>query len=177
VFNALRLPHETSFAGGVFVTVRCTDADTWRILEGKGHIVSRSGRCGLIYLPRHLLGVEAPISVLDAVLNHVSAAGRALPRVELVARATADLPVGHTLAMGGHHHTIADVTPELIGAGPLGDDRPAPYYLIANRVLRRPVRQGDPICLADVAIPEETPLLRLRREQDEHFATFLAGRR
>jgi len=169
VFNCLRLPHETSFAGGVFVTVRCTDADTWALLKGKGHVVSRSGTCGLVYLPRHLLGLEAPISVLDAVLHRVSVAGRVTPRVDLVARATADLPEGHMLAMGGHHHSIADVAPELLPAAPLHADRPAPFYLISNRTLRRPVRKGQAITFADVAIPEDAPLLRLRREQDALF--------
>jgi predicted homoserine dehydrogenase-like protein len=169
VFNCLRLPHETSFAGGVFITVRCTDAETWRLLEGKGHVLSRTGACGLIYLPRHLLGVEAPISVLDAVLHKVSAAGRVAPRVDLVAHATADLAAGHHLTMGGHHHSINNVTPALIPAAPLQDERPAPFYLLANRTLRRPVRSGQPIRLADLSIPEDASLLRLRREQDALF--------
>ena len=69
VFNCLRLPHEVSFAGGVFVNVRCSDAATWRVLEEKGHVLSRSGRAGMIFNPRHLLGIEAPISILDAVLH------------------------------------------------------------------------------------------------------------
>ena len=79
VFNCLRLQNEVSFAGGVFVTVRCSDMSTWEILRGKGHMLSRSGRCGLIWLPRHLLGLEAPISVLDAVLHKRSSAGSVRP--------------------------------------------------------------------------------------------------
>ena len=42
---------EVSFAGGVFVVVRCTDGATWRVLEEKGHVLSRSGRAGLIFNP------------------------------------------------------------------------------------------------------------------------------
>ena len=102
-------------------------------------------------------------------------AGQVVPRVDLVARATADLPQGHLLAMGGHHHDIADLAPELIPASPLEDDRPAPFYLIANRHLRRPVRRGDPVTFADVAIPDSSPLLCLRREQDASFKTTLVG--
>jgi predicted homoserine dehydrogenase-like protein len=169
VFNCLRLPHETSFAGGVFVTVRCTDAETWRVLEGKGHILSRSGNAGLVYLPRHLLGIEAPISVLNAVLHRTSSAGAVTPRVDLVARAAADFPAGHHLTMGGHHHSITGVTPELIPAGPLDGERPAPFYLLANRTLRRAVQAGAPICLADLDLSADIPLLRLRREQDALF--------
>lgn len=169
VFNCLRLPDEVSFAGGVFVTVRCTDPETWALLEGKGHIVSRTRRAALIYLPRHLLGLEAPISVLDAVLHKESSAGTIRPGVDLVGRAAVDLPAGHLLAMGGHHHKIANLSPELIEATPLADDAPAPFYLIANRTLRRPVKAGQPVRLGDVEIPGEAPLLAMRRRQDLHF--------
>lgn len=170
VFNCLRLPGEVSFAGGVFITVRCADRETWGLLAGKGHVLGRTGACGLVYLPRHLLGLEAPISVLDAVLHGSSSAGPVRPRVDLIGRATADLPAGRVLAMGGHHHNIADVAPELVPATALADDRPAPFYLLADAALRRPVRAGARITLADVALDAQAPLLRMRRAQDAHFA-------
>ena len=170
VFNCLRLPDDLSFAGGVFVTVRCTDAATWRVLEGKGHILGRAGRAGLIYLPRHLLGIEAPFSVLDAVLNGRSSAGRTVrPRFDLVARATADLPAGRMLSAEGHHHEICDLAPELVPAAPLRGDEAIPYYLLANHPLARPVRRGAVITLADIAFGEGNALLRMRAAQDAMF--------
>jgi predicted homoserine dehydrogenase-like protein len=90
------------------------------------------------------------------------------PVVDLVARATADLPAGHVLAMGGHHHAIADCAPQLIPAAQLAAEYPAPFYLIANRTLCRSVPAGEPIRLADVVLGD-APLLRLRREQDALF--------
>ena len=166
VFNCLRLPHEVSFAGGVFVTVRCTDPATWRVLEAKGHILSRTGRAALIYLPRHLLGIEAPISVLDAVLHHRSAAGPVRQHVDLVGRAEADLPAGRVLAAEGHHHKIAGLSAELVPGAPLADGRPLPFYLLANRVLARPVRRGEHVTFGDIGWTADAPLLRLRQAQD-----------
>ena len=167
VFNCLRLPHEVSFAGGVFVTVRCNDAATWRVLEEKGHVLSRSGRAGLIFNPRHLLGIEAPISILDAVLHGRSSAGPVRPVVDLVARAAADLAAGRMLAAEGHHHEIEQLSPELIPAITLGPGRPVPYYLLANHRLDRPVRAGALLTLDDIDFGAGSRLLELRRRQDD----------
>lgn len=166
VLNCLRLPHEVSFAGGVFVTVRCTDPATWRVLEGKGHILSRSSRAGLIYLPRHLLGVEAPVSVLDAVLHGRSAAGPVRQRFDLVGRAAANLPTGRLLTAEGHHHEVAGLAGELVPAAPVGEGGALPFYLLANRPLARPVRCGEAVTFADVRFEPGDALLRMRQAQD-----------
>lgn len=65
MFHHLRLAEEASFAGGVFVVVGCENAETWEMLAGKGHVLSRDGRTAMLYLPRHLLGVEVATSILD----------------------------------------------------------------------------------------------------------------
>ena len=171
VFNCLRLPDEVSFAGGVFITVRCSDATTWRVLEEKGHVLSRSGRAGLIFNPRHLLGIEAPTSILDAVLHGRSSAGPIRPVVDLVARAAADLPQGRALAAEGHHHEIEHLTPELIPAASLGPDRPVPYYLLANKRLARRVPAGALLTMADIDFGAGSLLLDLRRRQDTAMDT------
>ena len=170
MFNCLRLPQEVSFAGGVFVTVRCNDAATWRVLEEKGHVLSRSSRAGLIFNPRHLLGIEAPISILDAVLHGRSSAGPVRPAVDLVARAAADLAAGRMLAAEGHHHEIEQLSPELIPAITLGPGRPVPYYLLANHRLDRPVRAGALLTLDDIDFGAGSRLLELRRRQDDMAA-------
>ena len=69
VVNSLRRPDEASFAGGVFVVVRCEDRKTWEVLRAKGHVVNRSGTAAMIYRPSHLLGVESATTVLSAVLH------------------------------------------------------------------------------------------------------------
>lgn len=169
VFNCLRAKGDISFAGGVFVVVRCEDEETWAVLAGKGHTMSRSGKAAMLWLPRHLLGLEAPITMLDAVVNGVSVAGEPKPVVDLVGRTTKPLAKGTRLKAEGHHHTIDGVGPELIDAAPLADDRPAPYYLIADRVLKRDLAEGASITLADVEMDEEAPLFVIRKRQDAMF--------
>ncbi|MDF2621387.1 MAG: hypothetical protein K0S00_4046 [Xanthobacteraceae bacterium] len=170
VFHCLRAPDEPSFAGGVFVIVRCTDRPTWDMLAAKGHVVSRDGSTAMLYLPRHLLGLEAATSVLEAALLGVSSGAVApRPHLDLVARATQDLPAGSTLAMGGHHHTIDGTTAELVPASPLGPEAPAPFYLAANCRLVRPVESGRIITVGDIEIAPGSELLALRRYQDAAF--------
>ena len=170
VFHCLRLPGELSFAGGVFVTVRCDDAETWQMLAEKGHVVSRKGDVAMLYIPRHLLGVEAATSILEVGLRGVSS-GAAEPRpvIDLVAHADADLDAGTVLTASGHHHSIVNVSARMIPAGPLSDDRAVPFYLAANRTLKRAVRAGQPILCGDVELDETSALLELRREQDKAF--------
>lgn len=167
VFHCLRLPGEASFAGGVFVTVACDDAETWQMLADKGHVVSQDGRTAMIGLPRHLLGLEAATSVFEAALHGISSGGVApRPVIDLTAFADADLPAGTVLRAEGHHHTIAHVSGRMTPAQALSDAAPVPYYLAAGRRLCRDVRKGRAILCADVDLDEDSELLRLRRSQD-----------
>lgn len=170
VFHCLRTPDEPSFAGGVFVVVRCTDRETWDMLAEKGHVVARSGATAMLYLPRHLLGLEAATSILEAALLGASSGGLdTRPHLDLVARATQDLPAGSVLAMGGHHHTIEGAEAELVPAARLEPHAPAPFYLAANRRLLRDVPRGRVIAMADIEVPDDSELLALRRLQDAAF--------
>ncbi|MBZ9559908.1 MULTISPECIES: flagellar biosynthesis protein FlgA [unclassified Modicisalibacter] len=171
VFNCLRKPDESSFAGGVFVVLRCEDPASWELLRGKGHVVSRSGASAMVYLPRHLLGLEAPISLLDAVLHgRTSGGGRATrPRIDLVARATRDLPAGHRFEMVGHHRVIDGLRPEAHPARPIDGGGAAPFYLLPGTRLLRDVVAGEPIPFDALENVPDSVLLRLRREQDKTF--------
>ncbi|WEX08729.1 flagellar biosynthesis protein FlgA [Chelativorans sp. AA-79] len=172
VFHCLRLPGEVSFAGGVFVVIRCRDEASWDMLAGKGHILSRTGETAMIYLPRHLLGLEAATSILDAaLLGRSSGAPEPRPRFDLVAVAERDLEQGRVLVASGHHHAIEDVTAALLPAAALAAERPAPFYLAADRRLVRPVRAGEPIRLADLDLDRNSPLFIARLEQDAWFFT------
>ncbi len=173
VFHHLRLAEEASFAGGVFIVVRCDNDETWGMLRGKGHVVSRNGRHAALYLPRHLLGVEVATSILDAAALGRSGYGDDYrPRQDLVAVARRDLPAGTVLAMVGHHHSIADVDAEIRPAAPLAHEQAVPFYLAADRKLRRDVRGGQAIRLADVEIAPASALLEMRRRQDAMASRF-----
>ncbi|QRM27276.1 NAD(P)H-dependent oxidoreductase [Microvirga sp. VF16] len=170
VFHCLRKPDEISFAGGVFVVIRCDDAKSWDMLAQKGHIISRTGSTAMVFLPRHLLGLEAATSILDAAIHQTSSYGSDYrPRYDLVAVATEDLPAGTTLSMGGHHHTISGVTAEFRPAGSLAATAPAPFYLAADCRLTAPISKGQDIRMSDLEMDETSALLRLRREQDTRF--------
>ncbi len=170
VFHHLRRPDEASFAGGVFVTVRCEDPVSWKLLEEKGHVVATGGHTAALYLPRHLLGLECATSLLDAVGYGVSGYGPDYrPRQDLVAVAERDLLVGTVLTMGGHHHSIPGVAGAMVEARPLGEDEPAPFYLVADATLVRPVRAGEAIRLGDVKPDETSPLFQARLSQDAMF--------
>jgi predicted homoserine dehydrogenase-like protein len=99
IFNCLRRPDEASFAGGVFIVVACRDRATWRVLGEKGIPVSANLGYALLYNPQHLLGVEAPLSILSAVLLNQSTGGtRVSHRCDLVPRATRDFALGEAVA-------------------------------------------------------------------------------
>lgn len=169
VFHCLRTADQISFAGGVFVVVRCEDAATWEMLREKGHLLSRDGGLATLYLPRHLLGLEAATSVVGAVMGDSTGGLAPRPCVDVVARATADLPAGTVLRAYGHHHSIDDVAGEMLPAAPLGANTPVPYYLVADRRLARPVTRGSFIVQDDLVLEEDSVLLALRKAQDARF--------
>jgi predicted homoserine dehydrogenase-like protein len=170
VFNCLRAPDEISFAGGVFVVVRCDDAVSWSLLAEKGHVLSRTGATAMLWLPRHLLGLEAATSVLEAaVLGRSSGGQDPSPRLDLCARAEADIPAGTVLTASGHHHEIENLSGILQAGRPLGQGAPIPYYLAANRRLARQVNKGDIILFGDVELDHSSALLGLRQAQDAAF--------
>lgn len=180
LFNCLRRPEELSFAGGVFVCVEIPDAATGRLFASKGTLASPDGRFLLMYNPIHLLGVEAPISVLLAKrLKATTGGARVNQNVDLVARARRDLIPGEVLAMGSHtsndsapedRHSIAALEHLLLPAKMLGPSAPIPYYLAAGKKVVRPVSAGSVLNCEHVDIGEDSLLFRLRKEQDRYTA-------
>ncbi|MBO6521202.1 MAG: homoserine dehydrogenase [Rhodospirillales bacterium] len=177
VFNCFRRHDEQSFAGGVFVVVRCEDDATWKLLAEKGHVVAKNGKAAMLSLPQHLLGVEAPISVLSAgLLGLPTGAYDPRPHVDLVARAARDFNKGEELSMTNmHKHEVAGLDPELVPAFAFSGDGPCPYYLVTGRTLATDVKAGE-LLREDMFEPiPETALKRLRLEQDRMFETGAAG--
>lgn len=147
VFVLLRGPDEASFAGGEFIVVRCDDAEVARVLQQKGHVISRSADHLCIGLPYHLMGLEIPGTITDAVSGR-PVADPAHARTAMVAVASEDLAIGTRLVVAGHHHEIAGVAPSLL---PTADAAGlAPFYLLGGAQLVRDVAVGQPIRLTDV---------------------------
>lgn len=168
VFNCLRRSDEQSFAGGVFIVVECTDAETWQVLKEKGIPVSRAGGHALLYNPSHLLGVEAPASVLSAcLLGYGTGSPNVEHKVDLLARADRNWSTGDVLTITDHHHhEVAGLEPLLMPPAPLSEDAPLPYYMATGRTLVQDVAKGEVITRSMVAAPNDSVLWRTRDEMD-----------
>jgi predicted homoserine dehydrogenase-like protein len=171
VFNCLRRPDEASFAGGVYVVVEWADAKSGALFRGKGIPTSSDGRYGLVYNPSHLLGVEAPITIMAAArLDHSVVDERYRPVVDLTARAMRDLPAGRKLEIVGTRHAVPDLEPGLTPALAVNGSNPLPYYMAVGRTLTRAVAKGEFIAADCVAAPHNSTLWSLRAEQDRVFS-------
>jgi predicted homoserine dehydrogenase-like protein len=170
VVNSLRRADEASFAGGVFVVVRCDDRQSWEVLRAKGHVVNRSGDAAMIYRPSHLLGVESATTVLSAVL-HGSSSGPddVQPRFDVVGKTNKPLKAGTVLEATGHHHQIDGVDGLLVPARAAIGANPIPFYLMAGNRLLRDVPTGTMIAAEMVESPKDSLLWRLRRELENVF--------
>ena len=113
------------------------------MLAGKGHVVSRSGKTAdaLPAAPSARRRGRDLASSMPPGLGRSGYGDDYRPRQDLVAVAQRDLAAGTVLTMGGHHHSIDGVGAEVRPAAPLAADRPAPFYLVADRHAR-PRRQG-----------------------------------
>jgi len=168
IFNCLRRPDETSFAGGVFIVVECRDAATWRILGDKGIPVGRDLGYALLYNPQHLLGVEAAVSILSAVLLNQSTGGVEVShRCDLVARSSRDFAAGETLSITNHHHHEVDgLEPLLMEPAKATGHNPLPYYMAVEQRLTRALPAGSIVSCDMVEHDDTSPLWSLRAEQD-----------
>jgi len=142
VFNNLRRPDEASFAGGVFVIVRCHNEKVWDLLHAKGHVVSKNGKYACMYLPYHFMGVEAPISVVNAFRLALSTYAECSQVSVMTARAARDLRKGELLALNGHHRIIEGLEVSLVAKHELPLDV-APFYLLAEKRLIKDVAKGE----------------------------------
>lgn len=170
IFNCLRRPDEMSFAGGVFVVASAPDAQTARLFAEKGIPVSADGERFLIGNPVHLLGAEAPMSILSACRAGKSTAGEDVrPRVDLTARATGDIAAGTRFELGWRH-AVGGVVAQMTSARALGADAAVPHYLLPGGRARVDIPAGTVVTGAMIEPPADSVLWRLRREQDALFA-------
>jgi len=165
--NCLRRSDEVSFAGGVFVVVKCRGRETWQLLKDKGHLVNRAGTRVMIFRPYHLLGIETATSVLTATQLGLSSGGiDPRPRVDLVIRTSRTLQQGDCLDLD-HDHAIAGVIPEIRPAQKMVPDSPIPYYMAAGNSLKHTVEEGKLLTYGMIDPDPKSCLWNLRREQDE----------
>lgn len=167
VFQCLRRPDEASFAGGVFVCVALEDESAAGLLAGKGIPVSADRRYAVIYNPSHLLGVEAPVSILAAARLGRSVLDESVrPVCDLAAVASEQLPAGTRLEMIGNRHTLRGLEARLLDAATAAPGAPLPYYMLTGARLAQTVAKGALVTRAAVSPPVDSLLWKLRAEQD-----------
>lgn len=140
-FNCFHRPDEVSFAGGVFVIVKCHNKKVFGILADKGHVVSKNHDYAALYLPYHYMGVEAPMSVLQAYYLGLSGYQQCNPVCTMVCKTERNFHKGETMELYTHHRCLKDVyvTYEIASSLP---KNVAPYYLVAEKKLLRDIPVG-----------------------------------
>ena len=163
----LRREDDTSFAGGVYIVVKCDNSYVRGYLQRKGHIFNHGGTCMALVRPYHLLGVETPISVLCAGLLNVATGGTDYkPRVDMVGETTMDLKAGSTVEV---HHIRGSKMLEarIVPAAAMSDETPIPFYLAGNNKLKVDVPARTVLTYGMVERPSASVLWSLREQQDK----------
>jgi len=114
---------EPLLGGGVFVVVKTVNPYAKYAIKSKSFIGSEDGEYALLYRPYHFVGIEAPISIMKAVLyNEPTGAVRPQPVASVIAIAKKDLRPGDRLdGIGGS--TVRGVIERIENTGnllPLG---------------------------------------------------------
>lgn len=125
-----------------------------------------SGRYACLYKRWHLIGLELGISVAAVGLRAEATGAATCFNADVVATAKRDLRPGEILDGEGGYTVWGKLFPSgkslALGGLPLG---------LAHQVkLLRPVRKGQALSWADVAMDENLPAYKLRREMETVFA-------
>lgn len=153
----------SAMAGGVFIVVRIMDE---RISADLNYLKVGRGNYFTFFRPYHLWFLEAPISIAKAYLHReptLQPLDR--PYADIMTLAKRDLKVGETLdTFGGYtFHGVMD------RAAAVRKTNALPAGLAPGAKLIRPVAAGEIITWEDVLLDEGTVVVKLRRQQDQHF--------
>jgi len=148
----------------------------WVVFEGETDYIRRcfaeygvrtdpSGRYASMYKRWHLIGLEVGISVASVGLRLEPTGCATGFRADAVATAKRDLRAGEMLDGEGGYTVVGKLMPaeDSIRAGAL------PLGLAHQLKLLNPVRQGQPVRWADVAVDANDNAIRARREMEALF--------
>ena len=148
--------------GGVFVIAACDNPEFCHAAKTKGFIASPDGKRVLLYRPYHFVGIETPVSILQAVL-YGEATGAPLPTpvADVYAIAKRDLVAGELLnGVGGDmvRGEMEKITSESV-------ENRLPLALAEGIRIKSDVAAGNPLTLDMVDIPEDSILWKLYKSQ------------
>ena len=166
--NGRKIPYDIRM--GVWVTVEAETDYIKNCFEEYNAHTDPSGRYFTLYKRWHLIGLEVGMSVASVALRGEPTGVATGWNADVVATAKRDLQPGEMLDGEGGYTVWGKLLPAAtsrkLGGLPLG--------LAHDIKLIRPVRQGQSLCWADVAIDTGTRAYQLRREMEAHFAAPLA---
>ncbi|MHB1317696.1 MAG: NAD(P)H-dependent oxidoreductase [Anaerolineae bacterium] len=170
VAYALHAAHESHGGGGVFIVVANPDPVSRATMIDKGLYANPSGSAMLAYRPYHLCGAETAMSILCAGLLGVPTGSADLrPRVDMVATTTRPYAAGETISRPGGLSYDSDLNASLVGGGPLGLDRPVPFFMLEGARVKEGTPSGTTITGSMVEHSRHSVLWSLREEQDRVF--------
>jgi predicted homoserine dehydrogenase-like protein len=152
------------FGSGVFVIA--TGAHPELAAPYLEYLKMGSGPWYLFFRPWHLVQFETPLSIAEAMLDHLpTIAPAGAPTTQVIAHAKRDLSAAATLdEIGGwDHYGLVDNSVTSLGELPVG--------LAEGAVLVSDVSQDRPIRLDEVELDEKAPIVRLWRAQKTSFSS------
>jgi predicted homoserine dehydrogenase-like protein len=166
--NGRKIPYDIRM--GVWVTVEAETDYIKNCFEEYNAHTDPSGRYFTLYKRWHLIGLEVGLSVASVALRGEPTGVATGWNADVVATAKRDLQPGEMLDGEGGYTVWGKLLPaevsRTLGGLPLG--------LAHDIKVIRPVRQGQSLSWADVAIDTSTRAYQLRREMEAHFAAPLA---
>jgi predicted homoserine dehydrogenase-like protein len=166
--NGRKIPYDIRM--GVWVTVEAETDYIKNCFEEYNAHTDPSGRYFTLYKRWHLIGLEVGMSVASVALRGEPTGVATGWNADVVATAKRDLQPGEMLDGEGGYTVWGKLLPaetsRALGGLPLG--------LAHDIKVIRPVRQGQSLSWADVAIDTSTRAYQLRREMEAHFAAPLA---
>uniref|UniRef100_C5CSY3 Oxidoreductase domain protein n=1 Tax=Variovorax paradoxus (strain S110) TaxID=543728 RepID=C5CSY3_VARPS len=151
---------------GVWVTVEAETDYIKNCFEEYNAHTDPSGRYFTLYKRWHLIGLEVGMSVASVALRGEPTGVATCWNADVVATAKRDLAPGEMLDGEGGYTVWGKLLPaeRSLGLGGL------PLGLAHSVKLVRPMKKGQSLCWADVAMDTSTSAYRLRSEMEAMFA-------
>ena len=151
---------------GVWVTVEAETEYIKNCFEEYNAHTDPSGRYFTLYKRWHLIGLEVGMSVASVALRGEATGVATCWNADVVATAKRDLAPGDMLDGEGGYTVWGKLLPAAksvaMGGLPLG--------LAHDVKVVRPVKKGQSLCWADVAMDTTTHAYRIRKEMEAMFA-------
>jgi predicted homoserine dehydrogenase-like protein len=165
--NGRAIPYDIRM--GVWVTVEAETDYIKNCFEEYNAHTDPSGRYFTLYRRWHLIGLEVGVSVASVALRGEATGVPIGWGADVVATAKRDLRVGEMLDGEGGYTVWGKLLPAATSVAMGG----LPLGLAHGVKVLRPVKQGQSLCSADVAMDTSTLAYRSRRAMEQMFAPSL----